>query len=198
MRTEQLKSYKPKVLPFGEDLGGAFNQIVLQTALLADTLFNTAQQDSLRVIALLCPYTDGFAVFEARALLSFYDSVGTQYTNTCELAQAPQANRSAYNDLSTLITNQNSNNSQEFANTNTVGIAPNPNQGSFVISSNQNALLFVKITDLSGKIVFEQHIKQNTKQLQLTNLQLSKGVYLVHTIDETQTEKINKLFIANE
>jgi hypothetical protein len=36
------------------------------------------------LIAHLCPYKDGDAVFEARALLTWYDSIGTRYINPCE------------------------------------------------------------------------------------------------------------------
>jgi hypothetical protein len=168
------------------------------TALLADTLFNAAQQDSLRVIALLCPYTDGFAVFEARALLSYYDSVGTQYTNTCELAQAPQANRSAYNDLSTLITNQNSNNPQELANTNNVAIAPNPNQGSFTIISNSLVIVNVKVIDLSGRLVYQAKLSEPSKQINLNNTGLSTGVYIVQSTNEIGDVQQNKLFITEQ
>jgi hypothetical protein len=77
-----------------------------------------------------------------------------------------------------------------------VSISPNPNTGSFVVSSNKNTLTYVKVMDLSGRLVYEQ--KTNSQQVELNNLNLSKGVYILHTKDSEQKEQISKLFISNE
>jgi hypothetical protein len=76
-----------------------------------------------------------------------------------------------------------------------ITIAPNPNNGNFIIRS-ENNLSYLKIVDLSGRLVYEQ--KTNSQQVELNNLNLSKGVYILHTKDSEQKEQISKLFISNE
>ncbi|MES2836047.1 MAG: T9SS type A sorting domain-containing protein [Bacteroidota bacterium] len=74
-------------------------------------------------------------------------------------------------------------------------ILPNPNNGNFIIKS-ENNLSYIKIVDLSGRLVYEQ--KTNSQQVELSNINLSKGVYILHTKDSEQKEQISKLFISNE
>lgn len=81
-------------------------------------------------------------------------------------------------------------------NTKDITILPNPNTGSFVLSSNQNSLTYVKIVNLSGSLVYQANSKEPSKRIMLSNIGLSTGVYIVQTTNELGTAQQQKLFIT--
>jgi hypothetical protein len=63
------------------------HQYVLNTCISNQQNGNLLSQNqitNLRIIANKCPFTDGIAVYQARALLALVDSLGTIYYNNCE------------------------------------------------------------------------------------------------------------------
>lgn len=60
------------------------NAIVINRRLNGNNL-NTQQINTLRQIAELCPFTEGIAVYQARAILALIDSAGAAYYSACEI-----------------------------------------------------------------------------------------------------------------
>ena len=68
-----------------------------------------------------------------------------------------------------------------------VGLVPNPSNGAFAIRFNAEvANANIQVTDMNGKVLFQQWI--NGTSLEVSNLRLSTGAYLVHVTLENQKE----------
>jgi hypothetical protein len=68
-----------------------------------------------------------------------------------------------------------------------VGLVPNPSNGAFAIYFNSEvANANIQVTDMNGKVLFQQWI--NGTSLEVSNLRLSTGAYLVHVTLENQKE----------
>jgi hypothetical protein len=68
-----------------------------------------------------------------------------------------------------------------------VGLVPNPSNGVFAIQFNAEvANANIQVTDMNGKVLFQQWI--NGTSLEVSNLRLSTGAYLVHVTLENQKE----------
>lgn len=68
-----------------------------------------------------------------------------------------------------------------------VGLVPNPSSGVFAIRFNEEvANVNIQVTDMNGKVLFQQLM--NGTSLEVSNLRLSTGAYLVHVILENQKE----------
>ena len=72
-------------------------------------------------------------------------------------------------------------------------ILPNPNSGLFSLKLKTDEPCYIKIIDLTGKVVAEYNNVVNDLDLNLTSL---KGVYLIELKTNTQTQ-VKKLFINN-
>jgi hypothetical protein len=123
---------------------------------------------TLQNIAQLCPFTDGVGVYQARTILSYYDS--TDYFNVCE--DNGSGNRYG-EDMQEIV---NNNTSSDFA------LYPNPNDGLFninyVLTSDENAELV--ITDVTGKLVKAINLNQEANQMQIDLSHLQNGVYFYY------------------
>jgi hypothetical protein len=68
-----------------------------------------------------------------------------------------------------------------------VGLVPNPSNGAFAIQFNAEvANAMIQVTDMNGKVLFQELM--NGANLEVSNLSLSTGAYLVHVILENQKE----------
>jgi len=75
---------------------------------------------------------------------------------------------------------------------NTFTIYPNPNNGVFNIVTTNNASNRITITDVSGKLVYENNTNSNNILVDLNNV--NKGIYFVKVFNETGVE-IEKIII---
>jgi hypothetical protein len=68
-----------------------------------------------------------------------------------------------------------------------VGLVPNPTNGVFAVQFNAEvANATIQVTDMNGKVLFQQVM--NGTSLEVSNLSLSTGAYLVHVTLENQKE----------
>ena len=68
-----------------------------------------------------------------------------------------------------------------------VGLVPNPTNGVFAVQFNSEvANATIQVTDMNGKVLFQQVM--NGTSLEVSNLSLSTGAYLVHVTLENQKE----------
>ncbi len=68
-----------------------------------------------------------------------------------------------------------------------VGLLPNPSNGAFAVQFNAEvANANIQVTDMNGKVLFQQTM--NGTSLEVSNLRLSTGAYLVHVTLENQKE----------
>lgn len=79
-----------------------------------------------------------------------------------------------------------------------VDIYPNPNDGNFTLKLNQESNnLFVKVYDISGHLIFENHWFGNFSsgdKIELPILIESKGIYIVH-IHNNKYSSVHKMFV---
>jgi len=120
----QAKSINTTVNPSttSEGLLKEFNRVFHQF-LENDTLVTTVDIDTLRYIAGLCPFAYGTVVYQARALLTKYDTL--TYVNGCEL-QTPSASSSRMMG----ITNKET---EELYGVNVYPLYPNPAKDKVVV-----------------------------------------------------------------
>lgn len=83
---------------------------------------------------------------------------------------------------------------------NLITIYPNPNNGQFIINiaetQLQNALL--KIYDINGRLVYEQELKDESKQLFELQTELKNGIYLIEINDtENSVHYTQKIIITH-
>jgi hypothetical protein len=68
-----------------------------------------------------------------------------------------------------------------------VGLVPNPSNGVFAVQFNSEVTnATIKVTDMNGKVLFQELM--NGESLEVSNLNLSTGAYLVHVTLENQKE----------
>ena len=68
-----------------------------------------------------------------------------------------------------------------------IGLVPNPSNGAFAVQFNTEvAKATIQVTDMNGKVLFQELM--NGASLEVSNLKLSTGAYLVHVTLENQKE----------
>ena len=68
-----------------------------------------------------------------------------------------------------------------------IGLVPNPSNGAFAVQFNTEvAKAMIQVTDMNGKALFQELM--NGASLEVSNLKLSTGAYLVHVTLENQKE----------
>jgi hypothetical protein len=68
-----------------------------------------------------------------------------------------------------------------------IGLVPNPSNGAFAVQFNTEvAKATIQVTDMNGKVLFQELM--NGASLEVSNLKLSAGAYLVHVTLENQKE----------
>jgi hypothetical protein len=142
--------------------------------------FDSVQLDAIRDIALLCPYSDGKAVLQARAILSAYDT--TEYTNECEFFEPESAH-----SMLTLEEERS-----PFL------LYPNPNKGSMTLlySMETGSSGEMKIFDVAGKQVLSYQLSPGTdNRLEINDAQLNNGIYLYSIMIDGRSEARDKIII---
>jgi hypothetical protein len=137
------------------------NGILIEN-LVSGANFSSAQLSDLRILAEKCPYNDGYAVYQARAILSQYDTI--DYKNTCETV--PDNNQRSITALST--------------STDLFELFPNPSTGNMTLSYSlsERSIGEVKLFDISGKLI-SNYVLQAGKdnKLFIREEKLNNGVY---------------------
>jgi hypothetical protein len=160
----------------------SFNNIYCSFKLNNNTL-SIGQITQLQNIAQQCPFTDGAAVYQARALLTQYDS--TEYYSACEFDGLNNSS-SGRENLSTGI----SNTSKFFKTT----IYPNPAKNELFIESEEGSIT-VLVQTISGQLVMQEKINGAQAKLNIENLE--NGAYLLRIINnDGVTLKAEKLIIS--
>jgi hypothetical protein len=137
----------------------------------------------LYYLAHLCPVQDGEAVFQARTLLTQFDTI--RIYNSCEFL----LNESSGGRLSTF------NNIEDH--TSMAKVYPNPSYGhlSVEILSEQNNIVFdFSIYDISGKLIRKESVKSGSKTiLDISNLE--SGIYFYQLWSEDKSIENGKIVI---
>jgi hypothetical protein len=140
------------------------------------------------IIAQLCPFTDGYGVYMARAIL--LDNGTELIYNACEFDLAN--NRIGFDDASTeeekiMIEEQNY----------FVSIYPNPNNGEMTVwyhlpSSNNTQML---IHNALGKLIKQYELNSNVQQLTINEPALENGLYYYTIMVDDEIVKTDKFII---
>ena len=141
---------------------------------------NATELNQLTTLAQQCPFTDGTAVYQARALLTYFDD--TEYANSCETnASASRSSSSedqsinlGYQALQTLV-------------------YPNPVKDElFVETQFQNATII--IYSILGQEVLNAKLIESRTRLSLDNL--NNGTYLYKIVNANgELIKTDKLIL---
>ena len=147
--------------------------------LQADSLVSSGQISDLQTMAALCPFTDGLAVYQARALMRNWDD-STRYYNDCENT-APELNN----------TNARfTNNAAQYEKL--PAVYPNPTNGSLIVNSGCKNCIF-EVYDIAGKKVLSQKLNENETKVELSSL--NSGTYLYNIIQDGVVLKADKLIL---
>ncbi|HEX8514777.1 MAG TPA: T9SS type A sorting domain-containing protein [Bacteroidia bacterium] len=148
-------------------------------SLTAGNEYSESQLNDMRLMAAKCPYSDGYAVYQARAILSHYDT--TEFRNECEnIYFGSERAMSAPEAIS------------DFR------LFPNPNNGTmnFEYSMNENSEGIFEIFDLSGKLVTAISLSAGEeKQIVIDENQLNSGIYFYKVKINGELKTSNKLVI---
>lgn len=147
-----------------------------------DSLVTGSQINYLHNLALLCPFTEGLSVYEARGLMRTWDD-STFYYNPCE--------NNIPDDLNTKGRFSNSTNN-EIGSSITIAVYPNPTNGSLNVKINTKDCIF-EVYDLIGKKVMYQKLNQNETKVDVSSL--NNGTYLYKIIQNGAVLKADKLIL---
>ena len=159
------------------------NEIMINYTLSNFQAIPNAILDSLRVVAQMCPFEQGVAVYRARALLSHYDTI--VYVNICEQGDENQY-RSSEQIKDTLNTRDADN----------LMLYPNPTNEILYIEINNDEDIdyFFEIADLIGRIVLREKIIETKTRIDVSKL--AKGSYIYSIKNSEQIPlKTDKLII---
>ncbi len=136
---------------------------------------NETEITELREIAELCPYTDGFGVFMARAMLSKVDSFPRIYTTECE------AKASLYDAQKWEGQNQNEENFFR--------IYPNPNSGTMIFDYDlgETEDAYLTVTNMYGQTIQSYRLQKGKNKIDIVMSSVASGVY---SATVTSTEKL--------
>lgn len=154
-----------------------FNEVYL-TFLQNDSLINTTHIDTLRSIAGRCPFTHGTAVYQARALLSKYDTLA--YYNGCEITNITNNHRL----MSQMV--------EEDESLLPLMLYPNPTKEYVAVYAPKYSVMY--LMDITGKVVLQTEMKETTSRL-VDIKNLSNGIYLYKIIKDDRVLKTDKLVI---
>ena len=149
----------------------------------SDSSLSKIELDQLRQIAILCPYTDGIAVYQARRVLHEYGD--RLLVNDCEISKQSSNRGKTKTRLKVL-------DSTAFS----LSIYPNPASGLLFVNllSEKEGFYQLEIRDVIGKKVRSVSIKANTTD-QINVSQMQSGVYFVRLLESGQLKQTEKLVI---
>jgi hypothetical protein len=159
------------------------NQVVVNNILLKRAgsypEFDSIQLEDLRIIAALCPYSDGKAVLQARAILSNYDT--TEFVNSCEFFEPESSHAMMESSAPKSFT-----------------LFPNPNNGNMSLrySMLEGSIGSMEIMDVTGKLVLQYKLQAGeNNQLDILNADLNNGVYLYSIVIDGQQRQADKIIV---
>jgi PKD repeat protein len=157
------------------------NRILLRKLNDEHYAYTLSDKQEMSEIANSCAYTNGPAVYRARALYDAMCNQAMTYMDNCKIA-APETVPEIHNAPSTSAT---------------LHIFPNPNKGemtvNYSISGDENAMLC--IFDLNGKQVAGYLLKADATSLEISNENLSNGVYMYKVISKESILNTGRLVI---
>lgn len=158
-------------------------QSILTGHTLSGDTLTSVELDTLRAIAVLCPYTDGNAVYLARAILLDYDT--TFYQNPCE-EEEPVSLRLNGND-------------EPMDSGFTFELFPNPNDGEFSvrssISETQTGELI--ILSIAGQPVKTIRLIPGGETQVINIEELPSGTYFYQVKVNGEIKKTDRIIIIN-
>jgi alpha-tubulin suppressor-like RCC1 family protein len=161
------------------------NNLLIENALTGND-YTSAQISDLQVLAQKCPYNDGSAVYQARAILSQLENI--EYMNPCELAYSSAHSMTSYSPSNE--TNITKNNEYK--------LFPNPNDGSmnFMYSLNEDSKGEMTIYDIAGKLVatYALLVGENNQVL-INETKLNNGIYFYKVIVDNELKASDKIVI---
>lgn len=180
----QAKSINNSVNPstISETLLKEFNRVFHQF-LESDTLVTSVDVDTLRYIAGLCPFEYGTVVYQARALLTKYDTL--TYVNGCEL-QIPSTSSSRMMGIANREI-------EELYGVNVYPLYPNPAKDKIVVWSSEKCSVY--IYDVVGKLILYKEAQAKGEILDITDL--IPGVYAYKIVVNGNVVRQDKLVIMH-
>lgn len=160
-----------------------FNTIY-HTYLLNPANITGAQKSTLQTIAQLCPFTDGTSVYQARAILRYFDD-STYYSNPCEVNIPTLPNTGSR--LGTGLLSEKTNEVKAYE----TKLYPNPTKGEVIVTTELTDAEIIVINIL-GQVVLESKLTNETK---LDLSLLKEGTYLYKIIGNGIVLKSDKLII---
>lgn len=142
-------------------------------------LFKPADNAILLAVAQRCPFEFGNAVYQARALYNIINETFISFTDACE-TEVPLRKSLDEQKGSEIL------------------IYPNPAKSEVNISTTlkDDSKLKILVTDLNGKVVYQNDALEVTSFVSKFTLDVNNGVYLVHVTDPSNHEtSIKKLLI---
>ena len=141
-------------------------------------VLNEANQDTLINCAQQCPYYYGNAVYQARLLLSFFDT--TQYYNECELP--------VYQDGQKVNPNTIENTLKNYFN-----VYPNPANEMITVENLTGNSAIIEIYNYLGTKICSYKINKSVNFISLK--ELACGLYIYRISQNNNTIKSDKLIV---
>ena len=152
----------------------------LYASYITNQTLDSVALSQLRTLALLCPYTDGHAVLQARGLLFNFDRT-TNYTNSCEANMA----------LDNTGHRMAGSTAQE-AESADIAMYPNPTESSITVTG-VNGKAKVEVYSIMGQLLLTKDIDSDKETIDLSAL--NNGTYLVKIMSDGKTLKTDRLII---
>lgn len=153
-----------------EETSKEYYQLMLPQYKAGKTLyeFSDGAADSLRDIAYRCPFTHGEAVYLARGISRYLDTIWTDYSNVCE-QMTTEGGRMALKEQQDVV----------------LDVYPNPTDGevSVVFKHTEEKELSLLVYNTLGQIVWQKRLYRNM----ITNFDtkaLQAGVYFCKLTDD--------------
>jgi len=163
------------------------NALILKPLLNKAYVYTSTDKKVINGIAIQCPFSGGYAVYQARNMIMSVTNSVIEFTDNCD--QKP--NRSIETMLSTkgiVEVNRSFN------------LYPNPNSGNMLLDYvlKQDEVGTIKIYDIAGKLIVNYPLNANANQLQINNTDLDNGIYMYDIIVNDKTVKTEKLVIIKQ
>jgi hypothetical protein len=156
---------------------------------------DASDSTALSLLALQCPFSDGPAVYKARALFNLVFGVVMEYVdeNCVPEGYSLRPANGKTNEMSALKQKENTRNEKYLSNKYVV--YPNPTASSISIKSGRKTkYLDITIQDCLGSVVQKLRVESENPVLTM-ELNLRKGIYFVHLIDDRNARVTKKLVI---
>jgi hypothetical protein len=158
------------------------NALIISQLLDSAYIYTTADLSALYDIALLCPVTSGYAVYQARNMLMSIEEKVIDFEDHCEEAELRLAEKLT---------------AMKREATHSFRLYPNPNNGNMLLEYNiaESDAGFFEITDITGKKILRNELQKGENKLRVKNEQLEAGVYIYHIVINNKIVKSDKLLI---